>query len=70
MAKKPYTSTSLSAAIREVRALRKQRKELMDLLELYASDCKVLARLASDTPQFSNPIHVIEAKKIRDRHLC
>jgi hypothetical protein len=28
--------------------------------------CQLLARLAADTPQFDNPLHVYEAKRIRD----
>jgi hypothetical protein len=32
-------------------------------------ECRALADLASDTPRFFNPLHVSEAKAIRDKWL-
>lgn len=34
------------------------------------AECHVLAKLAADTPQFSNPLDVWAAQTIRDRHLA
>lgn len=66
MPKKPYTSKSLSAAIREVRLQRRLVKELADLLEQYAKERLWLAKLASKTPLFDNPLHAWEVEKVRD----
>ncbi len=57
---------------RAVQRIRKQQR----LLELYEKLCtelreerNLMARLASDIPQFSNPIDVWEAKQLRDKIL-
>lgn len=34
------------------------------------AECHLLAKLAADTPQFSNPLEVWAAQAIRDRHLA
>lgn len=36
------------------------------LLERFDRERKILARLAAETPQFSNPLHVFAAQKVRD----
>jgi hypothetical protein len=46
--------------------LRKQRQHLSALLEIYARERKLMARLAAKTPQFSNRVEVWEAEKLRD----
>lgn len=66
---KPYVAKSLISAQREVRALRKQRKELNRLLDKGWQNQKALARLAAKTPQFSNPLDAWEAEKLRDEIL-
>jgi|GEM_PF-4353134 len=63
---KPYKARSLKAAERAVRSLTKQRDELDELLAIFDRERKMLAKLAADTPQFFNPLDVMEAKKIRD----
>lgn len=63
---KPYKAKSLKAAERAVRSLTKQRAERDELLNIFDRERKILAKLAADTPQFFNPIEVMEAKKIRD----
>jgi hypothetical protein len=67
---KPYRATSLRKAEREVRMLRKQRESTLTLLEWYAAERKLMARLASKTPQFSNPLDVWQAEQIRDSILA
>lgn len=64
-----YHAKSLSGAEREVRRLRKQNKQLAAWVETMADELKLLARLSSKTPQFSNPLHVIAAEAVRDRVL-
>lgn len=70
---KPYKAKSLKAAERAVRSLRKQRAErdellniFDELLNIFDREREMLAKLAAETPQFFNPLHVMEAKKIRD----
>ena len=67
--RKPYQARSLAGAVREVRMLRKRIERTDALLEQYAADRKLMARLAADTPQFDNPLVVIAAKSVRDRIL-
>lgn len=63
---KPYKATSLKAAERAVRSLTKQRAERDALLTIFDRERKMLAKLSAETPQFFNPLDVMEAKKIRD----
>jgi hypothetical protein len=63
---KPYKAKSLKAAEREVRSLRRRISVMRDLLDQFDRERKLMARFAADTPQFSNPLQVWEAKKIRD----
>ncbi len=67
--KKIYRARSLRAAERLVRELLKLHQRAVQLLEQYASDRKLLAKLASKTPQFYNPLDVYEAERIRDEIL-
>lgn len=66
MKKGIYHATSLKAAEREVRMLRKQRLETTVLLDRFARERIMLAKLASPTPQFFNPSDAMEAQKLRD----
>lgn len=68
-ATKPYKATSLRAAEREVRRLRKQVKKFASLWELSHMDRVKLAMLAADGPCFSNPMVAMEAKSRRDEIL-
>lgn len=63
---RPYRATSLSGAQAQVRRLRRQLRECHALLAKYDAHRRLMARLAADTPQFSNPIVIWEAKKLRD----
>lgn len=63
---KPYKAKSLKSAERTVRSLTKQRAERDELLNIFDHERKMLAKLAAETPQFFNPLDVMEAKKIRD----
>lgn len=63
---KPYTAKSLAGAQRMVRNLVKQKEFLSELLDQYAHERKLMARLADRTPQFFNPLDVMEAEKVRD----
>lgn len=66
---KPYTSKSLPSAIREVRTQRKLVLKLSALLDSYAKDRVLMAKLAAKTPQFDNPLVAMEAERIRDEIL-
>lgn len=57
---------SLKSAVRAVRRLRKQVAERDALINIFDSDRRLMAKLAADKPQFSNPLEVMEANKIRD----
>lgn len=63
---KPYTSTSLPAAIREVRRLRHMYRELDAIAIRYRQERNTMARLAAEKPQFFNPLEAMDAKKLRD----
>ncbi len=63
---KPYTARSLPAAQRRVRELVKLNATLMDLLERYGNDRKLLAKLAAKGPAFDSPLKAWAAEKIRD----
>ena len=52
-----------------VRRLRRQIKDRDDLLTRFDRERRLMARLAAETPQFFNPLVVMEAKQIRDRIL-
>lgn len=62
---------SIDGAVRRIRQLEKQVKSLNALCEAIGEERYLMARLASDTPEFDfdNPLQVIEAKNTRDRIL-
>lgn len=62
----PYRAKTLSGAQAEVRRLRRQLEECRELLAQFDRERRLMARLAADTPQFSNPLVVWEARKLRD----
>ena len=66
---KPYNSKSLKSAVTAVRQLRKQVAERDELLERFAAERILLAKLACETPQFFNPLDVMYAKNVRDNIL-
>jgi len=66
---KPYKAKSIKSAERYVRNLRRQVSQCHALLNVFDRDRRLMARLAAETPQFSNPITVMEAKKLRDELL-
>lgn len=66
---KPYKAKSLKGAQTRVRQLVKQIVTLHELLNRFALERELMAKLAADSPQFDNPLVVYEAKKIRDRIL-
>lgn len=66
MKPKPYKAKSLKSAERMVRNLRRQIKERDDLLKEFSTNLKTLAKLSAETPQFFNPLDVMQAKRLRD----
>lgn len=66
---KLYKAKSLKNAEKIVRNLRKQIRECLKLLDRFYHERKLMAKLAADSQQFSNPLVVAEAKQIRDRIL-
>lgn len=44
--------------------------DLEQTIERLLDERHILAMLAADSPQFSNPLHVYEARKLRDRVLA
>lgn len=64
-----YRARSFKGAVHEVRRLRNHVRECHELLERFDKERKMLAKLAAETPQFFNPLDVMEAKKIRDKIL-
>jgi hypothetical protein len=63
---KKYKAKSLAGAQRRVRDLERQISERNTLLERWAHERLMLAKLAAETPQFFNPLTVMEAQQIRD----
>ena len=66
---KPYKAKSLISAQAMVRRLRRQIAERDELLTRFDCERRLMARLAAETPQFFNPLVVMEAKQIMDRIL-
>lgn len=64
-----YKAKTITGAERRVRQLERNLKEAHRVLDRVISERNVLARLAAETPQFSNPLDVREAKAIRNRIL-
>lgn len=65
----PYKAKSLSGAQKRVRQLEKLLATASGLLERYAKERWLLARLAEKNPQFDNPLIAWEAERIRDEIL-
>lgn len=57
---------SIDGAVRRIRELTRSVKDRDDLLKRWSHELKMLAKLASESPQFYNPLDVVEAKRIRD----
>jgi len=70
MIMKPYKAKSINGAQSQVRKLRCQLNECNKLLSQYDAECRLMAKLAADTPQFYNPLVVFEAQHVRDRILA
>lgn len=64
---KPYKAKTLIGAERLVRKLKNEIKARDHLLTSFEYDMRQVAKLASETPQFHNPLMVQEAKKKRDQ---
>ena len=62
----PYRAKSLAAAERMVNRQRKHIAQCDALLKAWADERVTLAKLAADSPQFYNPLHVAAAKRLRD----
>lgn len=65
----PYKAKSLTGAQARVRQLLKQQATTTELLDRYAWERVELAKLASKTPMFFNPLDAIVAGNVRDRIL-
>lgn len=63
----PVDATPLDDMLELVTAERDECKRRAEAAE---AERRLLAMLASEIPQFNNPLHVIEAQKIRDRILA
>jgi hypothetical protein len=65
--RKPFKS--LSSANREIAKLHDRLADFQTLVEAIYREREQLAKLASKTPMFNNPLHVMAAESIRDRVL-
>ena len=63
---KLYKAKSLAGAEMRVRELQRQLREANEILERWAMERKLLAKLAAKGPCFDNPLIVFDAEKIRD----
>lgn len=63
---KKYKAKSMAGAQRRVRELEKQVAAWREVAEKFHEERTLLAKLSAETPQFFNPLDVMEAKKIRD----
>jgi hypothetical protein len=54
---------------RRIRQLERQIQAHNEILDRWKNERTLLAKLSAETPQFSNPLHVYEAKQIRDEIL-
>jgi hypothetical protein len=66
MKSKPYKAKSITGAQAFVRSLLRQRERCEQLLVRYDRDRKLLAKLASKTPLFYNPLEAMAAETLRD----
>lgn len=69
MKRKPYKAKSLAGAQARVRQLLKLQEEAVQLLDRFANERDLLAKLAATGPAFYNPLHAAAASKIRDEIL-
>ncbi len=74
MTERPYKARSLSGAQAKVRHLQKMlnaestaRTLVIAERNRFRHERNVLAKLACDRPMFYSPLHVVEAKKLRDQ---
>lgn len=67
--RKLYTAKSISGAQSRVRQLERLYRELNEIAERYYQERNQLAKLAADGPAFYSPLHIAEAKVVRDRVL-
>ena len=61
-----YKAKSLAGAQRRVRELQSQIETWSAICDQLQRDRNLMARLAAETPQFFNPLDLMEAKKTRD----
>ena len=61
-----YKAKSLAGAQRRVRQLETQIESWSAVCDQVIKDRNLMAKLAAETPQFFNPLDVMEAKKTRD----
>jgi hypothetical protein len=66
MKQKPYKGKTLQGAVRRIGQLQNQVEECHALLNQWSYERMLMAKLAADSPQFSNPLDVVTAKRIRD----
>lgn len=66
---KPYKAKTLSGAQSYARMLIKSRAKIVALLERYARERKLMAKLAADGPCLLNPLELATAKKLRNEIL-
>lgn len=66
---KRYTARTLAGATRRVRQLEDQICVLDAIARRYRDERRLLAMLAARTPQFDNPLVVMEVEKLRDEIL-
>jgi hypothetical protein len=64
-----YTAKTISGAQARVRNLERIVAKYEEICARLKRERNTMAKLAADTPQFFNPIHVVNAKKLRDRIL-
>lgn len=66
---KRYTARTLVGATRRVRQLEDQICVLDQIARRYRDERRLLAMLAAPTPQFDNPLLVMEVERLRDEIL-
>lgn len=66
---KRYKAKSIQAAEKQVAILRKKCSEQAEQIRDLTYERVQLAKLAADTPQFSDPMFLWAVKKLRDRIL-
>lgn len=64
-----YRYKSVENAVRRIRELEQQIKELEDIATRYQNETVVLAKLAATGPAYFNLLEAMAAQRIRDRIL-